>query len=281
VTANPQQPASSGVVPISQHITGEAVDHERDRAGRREQAVIGAFVDLAAGLVGDVDVHDALTRLAEHLIDIVDADACGIMLLDSRQQLGIAAAVPRTIRDLEAFQLEVDDGPCLECARSGRPVHSADLVVDAPRWPRWAALAVDAGFPSVDAAPLRYGDHLIGTLNLFSRTARAMDESDLRVVNAFADVVGIAIVQHRDTTNAGILTTQLQGALTSRIIVEQAKGVLIQALQVQPDRAFAILRHNARNTNSKLTVLAGYVVDGRVGPTDLLLPPDESGPPTA
>ena len=131
---------STGDTPTDLHRGGnrtesQTLDGERERAQRREQAVLRLFVDVTAGLVGDVDVHEALTRLAEHLIDIVDADACGIMVIDDRHRLGVAAAVPRTARDLESFQLEVDDGPCLESARTGRPVHSGDLTVDTRRWP--------------------------------------------------------------------------------------------------------------------------------------------------
>lgn len=239
----------------------------------RERSMVRAFVDLAGGLVGDFDVQDLLHRLAEHCVRLVDSmSACGVMLLDRTNVLSVVAAFPDVGRALDVAQLEVGDGPCLECVRTGRGVHSTDLIEDGARWPRWSRLAVARDFRTVYATPLRLGDQIIGTLNLFGPSPTDSTEQDLLIIRALADVATITILQQRSVSRAAALNTQLQTALASRIAVEQAKGVLSESLGVDMDEAFTILRHNSRSTNTKLTVLAGYLASGRIKAAELQRP---------
>ncbi len=236
----------------------------------REVALARAFADLAGGLVGDFDVQDLLHGLAGHCVDLLDATACGILLTDPHGQLAVVAAQPERAESLELLQVHDDRGPCVDCVRTGEPVRSGDLAADAHRWPGWAPTAIRQGIRTVYATPLRSGETVIGTLNLFGTAPRGMSESDLLIVRALADVATITVLAQRRTDHAGQLNTQLQGALESRVRIEQAKGIVAHALSIDMERAFQLLRHNSRSTNVKLTVLADCLITGRVTTADLL-----------
>ncbi len=255
-----------------------AAESRRDRAAEargaapvdREVALARAFVELADGLVGDPDVQELLHRLAGHCVDLLDATACGILLADDGGTLALLAAYPESSRVLDLLQLQVDQGPCVDCVRSGEPVRSTDLAADAHVWPDWAPTALEAGIRTVYATPLRAGDTVIGTLNLFRAEPSALAERDLLVARALADVATITILQQRRSDQAGLLNRQLQSALESRVRIEQAKGVIAHSLTVDVDVAFQILRHNSRATNTRLSLLADYLISGRITAADLM-----------
>lgn len=196
----------------------------------RDVALARAFGDLAGGLVGDVDVPDVLHHLAEHCVTLLEATACGILLADDRGPLRLAAASPERAEVWERLQLQEQQGPGVDCVRTGQPVHSVNLVADLARWPRWAPAAVDAGIRSVYATPLRTADTVIGALNLFDADLDGIPESDLLIVRALTDVATLTLLQQRRTEQVGQLNTQLQTALASRIRIEQAKGIVAHAL---------------------------------------------------
>lgn len=229
----------------------------------REQVLAEAFVDLADTLVADYDVLDLLYRLADVCVELLAADAAGLLLSDQRGHLEPVAASTEGTRLLELFQLQTDQGPCLDCFRSGAPVTCTDLAQAEDRWPRFAAHAVAEGFASVHALPLRLRTEVIGALNLFCTAPGPLPDADLRLAQALADVATIGILHERAVRRGEVLAEQLQHALNSRIVLEQAKGALAERAGIDPDEAFLRLRRHARAHNLRLTELARAVVTGR------------------
>jgi transcriptional regulator with GAF, ATPase, and Fis domain len=228
----------------------------------REQQLTDAFVGLADTLVSDYDVTDLLHSLADHCVELLHAAAAGILLTDQRGNLQLMASSSEQARLLELFVLQAEEGPCLDAFNTGSLVAVPDLSAATERWPRFAAAAATAGYASVNALPLRLRDQTIGALSLFITTAAALPEADLRVAQALADVATIGILHERAIARSEVLIEQLQGALNSRIVIEQAKGVVAVHLRVDMNEAFDRLRSYARSTNTRLTDVARALVDG-------------------
>src|SRR5690349_7108369 len=220
------------------------------------------FIELADTMVADFDVIDFLHLLTDRSVALLAASAAGVVLADPRGELRVAAASSEQAELLELFQLQNDEGPCLECFRAGRPVTAADLADAAPRWPRFAAAATQAGFGAVEALPMRLRDQVIGALNLFRAEPGPLGTADLRIGQALADVATIGLLHERNVRRRETVAEQLQAALNSRVVIEQAKGKLAERLGVDMDRAFRMLRDYARNTNQHLTDVARDFVNG-------------------
>lgn len=214
------------------------------------------FVEVADTLVDDFDVIDFLHNLTLHAADISEAAAVGLMLSDQRGRLQFMAASNPSGENLELFQLQNSEGPCLECFSTGQPVVNADLLHAANRWPTFAPRAIELGYQSVHAFPMRLREATIGALNLFGTADTRFDPSEVRVVQALADVATIAILQERSVSHAEAITEQLQGALNSRVIIEQAKGAVSERAGISPDEAFEVLRHQARSSQKRLVDVA-------------------------
>ena len=219
---------------------------------------------MADTLVSDFDVVELLDRLAGHCTVLLDTAAAGLLLADQRGSLRVVAASAEQTRLLELIQLQNDEGPCLDCYRSGRPVSAENLATAQDRWPLFAREAVEAGFHSVHALPMRLREQCIGTLNLFRVTAGPLEEADARIGQALADVATIGILQERAVRRSEVLAEQLQAALNSRIVIEQAKGMLAEHATSNVADAFALLRGFARDTNRRLSDVALDVVAGRL-----------------
>lgn len=248
----------------------------------QQQRLSEAFVALADSLVADFDVADLLHRLADHCVTLLDVAAAGLLLADQRGSLQVVAASSEASRLLELFQLQHDEGPCLDCYRTGTTVTVPDLELAADRWPIFAAETRAAGYRSVHALPMRLRDDVIGTLNLFGSRPGPLDEADARVGQALADVATIAILQERAIRHQELLAEQLQHALTSRVVIEQAKGILAERGNLDMDQAFDRLRRHARNTNTRLTDLARGIVDGTLdSAAALALQPRRAGTATS
>jgi transcriptional regulator with GAF, ATPase, and Fis domain len=228
----------------------------------REQRLVEAFVDLADTLVEDFDVIDFLHTLAGRCVQLLGVDAAGVMLIDQRGHLHAAAASTENARLLELFELQAEAGPCVDCCRTGAPVINADLDADAERWPRFAEASRAAGFTAVHALPLRLRDVVIGALNLFCADDRALSAADVRTGQAMADVATMGILAQRSLHQAELLAAQLEHALSSRVAIEQAKGVLAKRRRISVDQAFTLLRDHARRNNIRLSDLAREVADG-------------------
>jgi len=220
------------------------------------------FVELADTMVADFDVIDFLHLLTDRSVALLAAAAAGVVLADPRGELRVAAASSEEAGLLELFQLQNDQGPCLECFRTGRPVTAAGLAGPAQRWPRFARAAVRAGFVTVEALPMRLRDQVIGALNLFRAEPGPFEAADLRIAQALADVATIGLLHERNVRRRETVAEQLQAALNSRVIIEQAKGKLAERLGIDMDRSFTMLRDYARNANLHLTDVARDFVTG-------------------
>jgi len=227
-----------------------------------EQLLAATFVELADTLVADFDVVDFLHGLADRCVRLLDVDAAGLMLADQRGSLRVIASSSEQAHLVELYQLQHKEGPCLECFQTGLPVSEADLTAAGQRWPTFAPAAAGAGFAAVQALPMRLRDEVIGAMNLFMKAPGRLDETGLRVGQALADVATIGLLQERNFRHQEVLAEQLQGALNSRVSIEQAKGKLAERLGLDLGQAFELLRGQARAQNRRLAELAGAVADG-------------------
>ena len=235
----------------------------------REQLLADAFVGLADTLVDDYDVIDVLDRLVGYSVTLLAADAAGIMLVDTRGRLRVVASSSEQSDWTELMQIQADEGPCIDCVRTGQPVTITDLDTAAARWPRFAAAlherttADHERYRSVHALPLRLRGEAIGRMNLFHTHPGPLPEADLRLGQALADIATIGILQERAIRHGEVLAEQLQNALNTRVTIEQAKGVLAQLGNVPMDVAFEHLRRFARSQNTLLGEVARHVVTDR------------------
>lgn len=241
----------------------------------REAMLARTFVELADTLVADFDVVELLAVLADRCVEVLDVGAAGLMLVAPDGDLRVMASSSEAMRVLELFELQSQEGPCLDCYRTGVPVVNQDLATANGRWPRFAAEALAAGFRSVHALPMRLRGAVIGALNLFNVDSGEMRQADVGVAQALADVATIAVLQHRAALEAQVLNEQLNYALNSRIVIEQAKGIVAERRNLDMEEAFAALRNHARNHNLRLADVAGAVIDGTMAVPRLdPLPPD-------
>lgn len=217
------------------------------------------LVEVADTLVDEFDLLEFLHMVTSHTSEIVNAEAAGILLADHHGRLQLMAASDERAKLVELFQVQAQEGPCQDCFRQGEVVIGADLATADENWPRFAPMAVAAGFRSVHAFPLRLRHTVIGALNLFSSQVGTMAPADLRVVQALADIATIGLLQERAIHRGEVLTEQLQAALNSRVVVEQAKGVLAQIHGVTTEEAFELLRAYSRNHQQRLGEVAQAV----------------------
>jgi len=238
----------------------------------REREVTRAFVALADTLVDDYDVADLLHLLVRQCVALLDVAAAGLTLVDERGGLQVLASSTEQARLLELFQLDIDEGPCVECFTTSTPVLVADIAAQAARWPRFAAEAVRDGFASVHAVPLRLRKQTIGALNLFGYTPGELSAEDVALAQGLADAATIGILQERAIRRGEVLSEQLQSALNSRVIIEQAKGALAVSGRLSMDEAFQALRGYARRNNLRLSDVARALAERRL-PSAVVLAP--------
>jgi GAF domain-containing protein len=207
------------------------------------------------------------------IADLVAASAVGLLLADQHGRLEFLAASDENTKLLELFQVQNHEGPCLDAFRTATPVINADLAGAAARWPRFAPRATAAGFHSVHAFPLRLRTEVIGALNVFGdQPGRTLEDADVPIVQSLADVAAIGLLQERAIRRGEILTEQLQGALNSRIVIEQAKGAVAEAHEISVDDAFTLIRNHARHTARSLGDVAHTIVTEPASIPDLANP---------
>jgi hypothetical protein len=228
----------------------------------RERQLAATFVEMADTLVDDFDVVEFLHVLVGRCVELVGAAAAGIMLVDHFGNLRLIASSSEESRLLELFELEAQQGPCVACYEDGRATTEPDLSRPDRRWPDFAERAVQSGFSSVHALPLRLRQEIIGVLNLFFATAGRLDLDDVMIGQSLADVATIGLLQERVIRQQGVLVEQLQTALNNRIVIEQAKGVLAERRHISTDAAFDRLRSYSRNHGRLLSDVARDVVIG-------------------
>ena len=238
---------------------------------QRQSLTCATFVEIVDTLVGEFDVIDVLTLLTSRCVELLNAAAAGILLADASGHLRVIGASTEQINLLELFQLQNDEGPCLDCFKTGRIVSHSDMSKDSS-WPNFAAESVKANFPSVCAVPLRLNNVILGCLNLFLSEPVPLSPDDIILAQALADVASIAIVQDQTTRQAAVRENQLESALSSRIVIEQAKGMIAERDGIDMDQAFIKLRSWSRNNNRKLTDVAKQLVAGDLNMVSLLKP---------
>ncbi len=221
-----------------------------------------ALVEFADTLVADFDIVEFLQRLTDRCVELLPVDAAGLVLGDGKGGLQVVASTTDDARLLEAFQLHLDEGPCVECHRSGQPVVAGDLASADRRWPRFTPALLQLGFCAVHALPMRRRADVIGAMNLFLRDPGELDSVTAGIARAFTDVATIGLLQQRARREQELLVEQLQAALVSRVVIEQAKGVLAERLKLGTEQAFGLLRQHARSRNHRLTDVARAVIDG-------------------
>lgn len=227
----------------------------------REARLSAAFVQLADTLTAEYDMVDLLHTLLDECVDVLVMNAGGLMIADSLGHLELLASTSEKADLVEVMQLAAGEGPCIESFTSGSSVSIADIGDTKTRWPEFSAVALRQGFHSVLAVPLKLRGQIIGTMNLFANQTGAVSDRDCAIAQALADVATIGILQERAIRETGIVTEQLQRALDSRILIEQAKGVLSELGSMEMDAAFSALRNYARNNNLTLRSVAEGVVN--------------------
>jgi len=230
------------------------------RAGR----VSAAFVKIAGTLGADYDVFDLLHTLVDESVGILDAAAAGLVLVDPSGDLQVMASTSEESQLVEVLQLEAGAGPCVDCYRTGAVVVIDDIAAQGSRWPLFQSSALSQGFRSLHAVPMRLRSRTIGALNLFGHEAGPLTADDAAIAQAFADVATITLLQERAARESALINEQLQRALSSRILIEQAKGVIAHTSSVDMNAAFALLRGYARAHNQTIYDTADKIINRRI-----------------
>jgi len=237
-------------------------------AGRRERLLARAFVRLADTLSDEFDVVEFLQSLSVDSVEIIGAEAASVMLANARGELRLVASSEERMRLLELFEIQSAQGPCLDAFGSGQAVQASGAE-SRTRWPVFAPRASAAGFGALCAVPLRAHAEIVGALNLFRGGDQPFSDAELEIARAMAQVATIALIQERAIRERSLLAGQLQAALRSRIVIEQAKGMLAEHLSTTIDEAFQLLNKYAHDHNRRLTEVARDVVDRKI-PHDAL-----------
>jgi GAF domain-containing protein len=226
----------------------------------REALLNSAFVKVADTLTEHYDVVDLLHTLVSECTQIVGATAGGLMLADAQGRLQLVASTDESAELVEVMQLAAGTGPCLDCFAAGASVSVPDIASSGEQWPDFRDAALQQGFHSVHATPMKLRGDVIGTMNLFQAAVGALTDRDAAVVQALADVATIGVLQQRIATESQIMAEQLQRALDSRVLIEQAKGALAESQSLTMEQAFSALRGYARSHNLTLHEVANGVI---------------------
>jgi transcriptional regulator with GAF, ATPase, and Fis domain len=241
--------------------------------GGREEWLARTFVELADTLVADYDVVDFLSTLAERCVELLDTVEVGLVLLDRRGDLQVMASSTERMRVAELFEVQNEEGPCFDCQRGGEQILNETLDSSDDRWPRFGPMARDAGFRMAHALPLRLRGDVIGAMNIFDTELREMTSLQVNLSQFLADAATIGILQERSVRHQTDIAGHLQGALNSRIVIEQAKGVVAEQQKVSMEDAFAMLRGYARKSRVPLSELAHSIVDRTISSAELRTAP--------
>jgi GAF domain-containing protein len=257
---------------MSDDQSGEASRGHPAEVWHRAETV-AAFVEIVGALVGEFDLIEVLTALTSRVVTLLDVEAAGVLLADSDGCLRVVGASNEAIELLELFQIQNDEGPCLDCFKTGGVVLHSDVNLPSP-WPLFSKECTEAGFASVCAVPMRLQSRTIGCLNVFLRGDGGLTDADVNLAQAFAHVATVVIMQDEASRHAAIREGQLSHALTSRIAIEQAKGMIAEHFDVEMDEAFARLRNHSQDNNVGLTSFAQSLVAGTTDIDGLRTPHD-------
>jgi GAF domain-containing protein len=222
----------------------------------REARINTAFVTVADTLTTDFDVVDLLHALVEQCTEILDTDAGGLMLMNADGQLQLMTSTGEGADFVEVMQLNADSGPCIDCFTTGAAISVPNIQSSGGKWPAFQKAAMQYGFHSAHATPMRLRGQIIGTMNLFRTKRGALSGRDAAVAQALTDVATIGILHEHIAREGAILAEQLHHALDSRIFIEQAKGMVSHSRSIPMDDAFTVLRTHARNNNLTIRSVA-------------------------
>lgn len=245
----------------------------------RERQLVDAFVAVADSLVRDYDLIDLLQSLVDRSIGLFDASAAGIVLTSASDGYEVVASTSERSQFVGLMQLRADEGPCVEAITTGRVVSVESPGEIRSRWPLFASASEGLGFVAVHAIPLRLRDETIGSLNLFRDRQGPMNDDDAVAAQALADVATISILQERTVSDLSVTQQQLQRALDSRVLIEQAKGVVAHTHDLDMETAYRLIRHRARTTQTKIAELARSIVEDGLR-LELTEPPQAGRTPT-
>lgn len=231
-----------------------------------EQRIAEVFVELADTLVDDFEVLDFLQSLTERCVELLQVSAAGLMLADERGPLQLVAGTSTVTRDLELFELQHEEGPCVDTFTTGKSILNVRIASTdtAARWPTFTPATAQAGVRFTSALPMRLRGQVIGALNLFSNHEELLPPTALALGQAMADVATIGLLNERSLREKTLIAKQLQAALQSRIVLEQAKGVLATRAGISVGEAFTRLRQHSRRHGIALTAVATGVVSGEL-----------------
>jgi transcriptional regulator with GAF, ATPase, and Fis domain len=235
----------------------------------REAQIARVFVELADTLVEDFDVIDLLTLVTMRCVEVLDLDAAGLLLLGADGHLRVAAASSDQAQLLELIASQAHEGPCYESFKSGAPIGVPNLSEQTARWPQFAAAATAMQFSSAQSLPLRVRGAVIGVLGLFHHEVDGFRPDDIVIAQAFADVATVSILQHRSIVEQQTVAGQLANALETRVIIEQAKGVIAGQTGWPMEKSVDALRRYARSKQRRLVEVAAEIIDGRTSVDDL------------
>ncbi|MHA7263785.1 GAF and ANTAR domain-containing protein [Arthrobacter sp. TMN-37] len=227
----------------------------------RPEQVSAAFLRLTETLITQFDILELLHILVEESVRLLDAAQAGLLLADPYGELQLLASTSEESQLVEVLQLQAGEGPCIDSYKTGSVVTIDDITTLSGRWPAFRQAALDEGFLSVHAIPLRIHDRTIGVMGLFGVDRGALNQEDAAIGQALADVATISLIQERTARESQIVNDQLQRALNSRITIEQAKGVISHTASVDMSEAFARLRTFARSHNQSLHDTAAQVLN--------------------
>jgi transcriptional regulator with GAF, ATPase, and Fis domain len=226
-----------------------------------EQRLARVFVELADTLVDEFDALDFLSTLTERSVELINANAAGVILADARGVLHVVASTSDRAQLLELLELQNDEGPCLDCLQTGHAVVNVGAGESRERWPRFSAALTEVGFASAHAIPLRLRDSVVGAMNLFCTADSHLSEDDVAMGQALADIATIGLLQERAVRQSGLIAEQLQTALDNRVLIEQAKGVLMASAEIDVDQAFRLMRDYSRRNSHAVKDIARQVVN--------------------
>jgi hypothetical protein len=237
-------------------------ERSEERTGAELQRVTEVFVELVDVLAEGFDAVRHLSVLAGRCVELLPVAAAAVLLAEHDGRLRPAAASEESAWLLARWQAEHGNGPRPECSSSGSGIANAPLDAATTRWPGFAAQARGYGYVLAHTIPMRRPTALAGALILFSATSEPLGEADLVLARAMAEVAAGGIAQRLAIERGAEVTSQLWEALNSRILIEQAKGILAERMRLPVDDAFALLRGRARRGNQPLPVVARTVVEG-------------------
>jgi hypothetical protein len=249
-------------------MSGDTQGSEPELRTADVERVIATFASLAETLVNEFELADLHGRVVSEAVRLMPVGAASI-LLNRNGALELAAASDATVRRLAELELADGAGPCVDAAGDPNPGSVTDVAALASTWPAYGSAFLEAGYRAVHARPLREREKPMGSLNLFSGSRSPLSDCDLQMGQALADIAALAVIRHRQADSAALIE-QLQTALSSRIVVEQAKGVIGEHAGVDMATAFTALRSYARAHQVKLSAIARAVIDHEIDPRDVL-----------